>query len=143
MEDTTRDRLLSAAKKQFAEKGFYGASIAQVAGEARAGGRLDALPRQRAQHYQPGAWRTAPALLRRADQDVHPAETHVHPQIAGGYAIQHEKPAHGMNGVGDGANDLAMLGAAGLGAAYRAKPAVRAAARFQEVSLPNSSASAS
>lgn len=31
--------------------------------------------------------------------------------------------------VGDGANDLAMLGAAGLGIAYRAKPIVAAAAR--------------
>jgi len=31
--------------------------------------------------------------------------------------------------VGDGANDLAMLGAAGLGVAYRAKPVVAAAAR--------------
>lgn len=31
--------------------------------------------------------------------------------------------------VGDGANDLAMLGAAGLGVAYRAKPAVAAAAQ--------------
>ena len=30
--------------------------------------------------------------------------------------------------VGDGANDLAMIGAAGLGVAYRAKPAVAAAA---------------
>ena len=33
--------------------------------------------------------------------------------------------------VGDGANDLAMLGAAGLGVAYRAKPKVREAARFR------------
>ncbi|MDJ0793830.1 MAG: TetR/AcrR family transcriptional regulator [Woeseiaceae bacterium] len=33
MEDTTRGKLLAAAKIQFAEKGFYGASIAQVAGE--------------------------------------------------------------------------------------------------------------
>ena len=33
MQDTTREKLLAAAKKQFAEKGFYGASIAQVAGE--------------------------------------------------------------------------------------------------------------
>jgi phosphoserine phosphatase len=32
-------------------------------------------------------------------------------------------------GVGDGANDLAMLGEAGLGVAYRAKPAVAAAAQ--------------
>lgn len=32
--------------------------------------------------------------------------------------------------VGDGANDLAMLGAAGLGVAFHAKPAVIAAARF-------------
>ena len=30
--------------------------------------------------------------------------------------------------IGDGANDLAMIGAAGLGVAYRAKPAVAAAA---------------
>jgi phosphoserine phosphatase len=30
--------------------------------------------------------------------------------------------------IGDGANDLAMLDAAGLGVAYRAKPAVAAAA---------------
>ena len=33
--------------------------------------------------------------------------------------------------VGDGANDLEMLGAAGLGVAYRAKPIVRATARFR------------
>ncbi len=33
MRDGTRELLLSAAKRQFAEKGFYGASIAQVAGE--------------------------------------------------------------------------------------------------------------
>lgn len=33
--------------------------------------------------------------------------------------------------VGDGANDLAMLGAAGLGVAFRAKPVVAAAARVR------------
>ncbi len=33
MQDSTRARLLSAAKQQFADKGFYGASISQVAGE--------------------------------------------------------------------------------------------------------------
>lgn len=33
--------------------------------------------------------------------------------------------------IGDGANDLAMLQAAGLGVAYRAKPVVRQAARFR------------
>ncbi len=33
--------------------------------------------------------------------------------------------------VGDGANDLGMLGEAGLGVAYRAKPAVAAAARMR------------
>lgn len=31
--DATRDRLLAAAASQFAERGFYGASIAQIAGE--------------------------------------------------------------------------------------------------------------
>ena len=35
---------------------------------------------------------------------------------------------HETLAVGDGANDLAMLAAAGLGVAYRAKPAVAAAA---------------
>ncbi|WP_422365444.1 phosphoserine phosphatase SerB [Pelagibius sp.] len=33
--------------------------------------------------------------------------------------------------VGDGANDLAMIGAAGLGVAYHGKPKVRAAAQFR------------
>ena len=33
--------------------------------------------------------------------------------------------------VGDGANDLAMIRAAGMGVAFQAKPAVRKAARFQ------------
>jgi AcrR family transcriptional regulator len=33
MQDDTPNQLLSAAKRQFAEKGFYGASISQVAGE--------------------------------------------------------------------------------------------------------------
>ena len=33
--------------------------------------------------------------------------------------------------VGDGANDLAMLGEAGLGVAFHAKPAVAAAARMR------------
>lgn len=31
--DATRARLLAAARRQFAERGFYGASIAQIAGE--------------------------------------------------------------------------------------------------------------
>ncbi len=44
--------------------------------------------------------------------------------------------AHGLNpsdvlALGDGANDLPMLQAAGLGVAYRAKPAVREAAQAQ------------
>jgi phosphoserine phosphatase len=37
------------------------------------------------------------------------------------------EPAETM-AVGDGANDLAMIGAAGLGVAFRAKPVVAAAA---------------
>jgi phosphoserine phosphatase len=37
-------------------------------------------------------------------------------------------PAHATMAVGDGANDLAMLGEAGLGVAFHAKPAVAAAA---------------
>jgi phosphoserine phosphatase len=41
---------------------------------------------------------------------------------------KHGLKAHETMAVGDGANDLAMLGEAGLGIAYRAKPAVAAAA---------------
>ncbi|KNC17762.1 hypothetical protein AC792_13760 [Arthrobacter sp. RIT-PI-e] len=37
-------------------------------------------------------------------------------------------PPAAARAVGDGANDLDMLGAAGLGVAFNAKPAVRAAA---------------
>jgi AcrR family transcriptional regulator len=33
MSEATRDRLLAAAKRQFADKGFYGASLAQIADE--------------------------------------------------------------------------------------------------------------
>ena len=33
MQDSTREQLLGAAKRQFAERGFYGASIARVAGD--------------------------------------------------------------------------------------------------------------
>lgn len=44
-------------------------------------------------------------------------------------AAQHALGLEQTLAVGDGANDLAMIGAAGLGVAYRAKPAVAAAAR--------------
>ncbi|WP_125615094.1 phosphoserine phosphatase SerB [Specibacter cremeus] len=44
-------------------------------------------------------------------------------------------PAHSM-AIGDGANDLDMMAAAGLGVAYNAKPAVRAAADAQ-INIPN------
>lgn len=43
-------------------------------------------------------------------------------------AANHLDPAD-CAAIGDGANDLAMIGAAGLGVAYRAKPVVAAAAR--------------
>ncbi|MCA8931118.1 MAG: HAD-IB family phosphatase, partial [Rhodospirillaceae bacterium] len=42
---------------------------------------------------------------------------------------QFDVPALDVLAVGDGANDLPMLTAAGLGVAYRGKPAVRAACR--------------
>lgn len=51
-------------------------------------------------------------------------------------ALEKEAAAHGISpeeviAVGDGANDLAMLNAAGLGVAYRAKPIVAAEADAQ------------
>ena len=42
-----------------------------------------------------------------------------------------KRPGWSAAAVGDGANDLPMLQAAGLGVAYRGKPAVAAAARFR------------
>ena len=45
-----------------------------------------------------------------------------------GFAAEREIDLADAMAVGDGANDLAMLGAAGLGVAFRAKPAVAAAA---------------
>lgn len=44
---------------------------------------------------------------------------------------EHEIERHEAVTVGDGANDLAMLRAAGLGVAYHGKPAVAAAARYR------------
>lgn len=46
-------------------------------------------------------------------------------------AEEHGVPLAGTLAVGDGANDLPMLLAAGLGVAFRAKPAVAAAARVR------------
>jgi phosphoserine phosphatase len=45
-------------------------------------------------------------------------------------ARQHAVPLEAVLAVGDGANDLPMLAAAGWGVAFRAKPVVRAAAGF-------------
>ena len=46
-------------------------------------------------------------------------------------AAEHRLPLAATLAVGDGANDLPMLEAAGLGVAFRAKPAVAAAARWR------------
>ena len=47
------------------------------------------------------------------------------------FAAQCGLPPAATLAVGDGANDLPMLGAAGLGVAFRAKPAVAAASRWR------------
>ncbi|MBS1674914.1 MAG: phosphoserine phosphatase SerB [Actinobacteria bacterium] len=44
------------------------------------------------------------------------------------WAAELDVPAHATIAIGDGANDLRMMAAAGLGLAFNAKPAVRAAA---------------
>jgi phosphoserine phosphatase len=46
-------------------------------------------------------------------------------------AAERDLPLEATLAVGDGANDLAMLGAAGFGVAFRAKPAVAAQARLR------------
>jgi phosphoserine phosphatase len=46
----------------------------------------------------------------------------------GEWAAEHGVPASRTVAVGDGANDLLMMAAAGLGVAFNAKPAVRAQA---------------
>jgi phosphoserine phosphatase len=46
-------------------------------------------------------------------------------------AVEHRIPLEQTMAVGDGANDLPMLAAAGLGVAFRAKPAVRSVARWR------------
>ena len=44
------------------------------------------------------------------------------------WALEHDVPMHSTIAIGDGANDLRMMAAAGLGLAFNAKPAVRAQA---------------
>ncbi|WP_164861824.1 HAD family hydrolase, partial [Microbacterium sp. CPCC 204701] len=44
------------------------------------------------------------------------------------WAAEHGVALHRTIAIGDGANDLVMLAAAGLGLAFNAKPAVRASA---------------
>jgi phosphoserine phosphatase len=46
-------------------------------------------------------------------------------------AAERDLPLEATLAVGDGANDLAMLGAAGFGVAFRAKPTVAAQARLR------------
>ena len=46
-------------------------------------------------------------------------------------AAEHGVPLHLSMAVGDGANDLPMLAAAGIGVAFHAKPAVSSAARWR------------
>jgi len=46
-------------------------------------------------------------------------------------AAEHSVPLQQSMAVGDGANDLPMLGAAGMGIAFHAKPAVAASARWR------------
>jgi phosphoserine phosphatase len=46
-------------------------------------------------------------------------------------AADHAVPLQGSMAVGDGANDLPMLAAAGIGIAFHAKPAVAASARWR------------
>jgi phosphoserine phosphatase len=46
-------------------------------------------------------------------------------------AADHVVPLHGTMAVGDGANDLPMLAAAGIGIAFHAKPAVASSARWR------------
>lgn len=56
-------------------------------------------------------------------------ETKRHALLA--LAAEHDIPLADTVAIGDGANDLPMLDAAGLGIAFRAKPAVAAAARWR------------
>jgi phosphoserine phosphatase len=46
-------------------------------------------------------------------------------------AADHVVPLHESMAVGDGANDLPMLAAAGIGIAFHAKPAVASSARWR------------
>jgi phosphoserine phosphatase len=46
-------------------------------------------------------------------------------------AAERDLPLDATIAVGDGANDLAMLGKAGMGVAFRAKPAVAREARIR------------
>lgn len=65
-------------------------------------------------------------LAGRVEEPIHGAEAKLRAlrDIRGRLGL----PASAVLGIGDGANDLPMLGEAGLGVAYRAKPKVAAAA---------------
>ncbi|MBO1080843.1 phosphoserine phosphatase SerB [Roseomonas haemaphysalidis] len=67
------------------------------------------------------------ALLGRVEEPVFDRDSKL--TILKQLAAEHALPLSATAAVGDGANDLAMLGAAGLGVAFRAKPVVAASAR--------------
>ncbi len=75
----------------------------QVAGETAAGRPIDSGARPFAQGDQGAARRGTPALLRGADQDVDIVRRHVHPDRAGGDAVENEQTIDSMDRGADGA----------------------------------------
>ena len=65
--------------------------LLEVAGIAAAGRAVDGRAGTLAEHHHGAAGRTAPALLRRTDQNIDTDIDHVHPHRTRGNAVQHKK----------------------------------------------------
>jgi hypothetical protein len=63
---------------------------------------LDSLACSRPQHDVAGARRSAPSLLRRADEDVDAEVGHRRPHRPRGDAVEDEESADGVHGLGHG-----------------------------------------
>ena len=80
--------------------------LLQIHREARRGAGLDRGPTGLPEHDVARARRTAPPLLRGADEDVDAEIGHRHPHRTRGDAIEDEDSPDGVDGIGDGPDVL-------------------------------------
>ncbi len=77
--------------------------LLQIAGKAGAGGAVNGRTGATAEHHHGATGRSAPTLLRGADQHINAGRLHIDPDGARCNAVQHQQAAHGVHCIGHAA----------------------------------------